>query len=109
MKNDTRMENGASVMARTLKIMIGLTSLAVLALLAMRYSALPEQVPVQFGLDGSVTNSAPRLLFVAAVATGLLGFNGYVNWFRDPDQPLRFATVAVYLFICGGILFSILR
>ncbi len=109
MKNDTQMEKGAAVMERTFKIIIGLTSLAVLALLALRYSSLPEQVPIHFGLDGSVTNSAPRLLFVAAVAAGLLGFNGYVNWFRDPEQPMRFMTVAAYLLVCGGILFSILR
>lgn len=94
---------------KTSRIVIGVVSLVVLAVLALRFPALPEQVPIQFGFDGTVSNSAPRLLFAIAVAAGILGFNSYVNWFRDREQPLRIASVLVFLLLCGAVLFSLTR
>lgn len=93
---------------RTPQIIIGIVTAAVLTLLAWRYPMLTANIPTKIQLDGSLSNFIPKQLFALGVAGGLIGFNAYLQWFRDPEEPLRVMALFVFLLICGGIVFSLL-
>ncbi len=87
-----------------IQITIGILSVALLILLAVRYPSLPARVPIQIGLDGEPSNWADKRVFAPVFAAGVAVFNGYLVWLRRQKQPIPI--IALILFVVAGSLFA---
>ena len=71
-----------------IQIIFAAFSVAFFVLLAFRYPALPDRIPVQFQLDGEVSRWADKRIFAPAIAIVVAAFNGYFLLLRRQKREI---------------------
>lgn len=89
-----------------IQIIFAAFSVAFLVLLAFRYPALPDRIPVQFQLGGEVSRWADKRIFAPAIAIVVAAFNGYFLLLRR--QKREIALILPIVLVVALVIISVL-
>ncbi|MBP7401341.1 MAG: DUF1648 domain-containing protein [Clostridia bacterium] len=85
-----------------IQIGIGVLSAVLLVLLAIRYPALPERVPVQFSTGGEVSRTVAKTVFAPVFAAAVIAYNGYIALLRRQKRAVPIMLAVVFVLV-GGV------
>ncbi len=84
-----------------IQIVIGVLSAALLVLIAVRYPALPERVPVQFSAGGEVSRTVAKTVFAPGFAAAVVAYNGYIALLRRQKRTVPVMLAVVFVLVAG--------